>query len=335
MNPLRQLNFDKEIKKAAFIQPGAIGDCVLTLPLAAFVKKNLGLHQIDLIGRTEYTSFYPARTTIDRVRSMELLPMHRLFESPEDFALEDNTRLIQTFFEYDYVISFLGSDYPHFEQNLLFAIHCSHSGEVTMMPMTPTEHVHTAQFHIQEFVKRNPLLECEIADCTKDIYIRPLPTDLSAGTDILNCKKISEQAAICLIHPGSGGMHKCWAAENFVALAKVLRTRSVEPIFLLGPAEQERFSESVQNQFKKNGYVLSGLDLDSVFQVLSCVDYFVGNDSGISHIAGAMGKKTAALFGPTNPIYYRPLGPHVNAIQSDFKTHSQSLFSSILGAFNL
>jgi len=316
MNPLRQLNLDKDVKKAAIIQPGAIGDCVLTLPLAAFLKKTVGFHQIDLIGRTEYAGFYPARTAIDRVRSMESFPMHRLFESTEEFAREDNTRLIHSLCEYEYVISFLGLDNPHFEQNLLFAIHCSHSGEVTMLPMTPTGQAHTAQFHIQEFAKLNPHLECEISDCTKDIYIRPLPADMSAGTDILSRAGISEQASICLIHPGSGGLHKCWPAENFTALAEALRARNVEPVFLLGPAEQERFAESVQNQFKQTGYVLSRLDLGSVFQVLSCVDCFVGNDSGISHIAGAMGKKTIAIFGPTNPTYYHPLGPNATVIQA-------------------
>ncbi len=329
MNPLRQLNLDKNIKKAVIIQPGAIGDCVLTLPLAAFIKKTLGLHQIDLIGHTEYTGFYPTRTAIDRVRSMESLPMHRLFELPDDFAQGDNSRMIHSFYEYEYVISFLGVDNPSFEQNLLFVIHCSHSGEVTMLPMAPTEQIHTAQFYIQEFIKLNPHIECELLDCTKESYIRPLPADLSAGMDILSHHGISEQTSICLIHPGSGGTHKCWPAENFTVLAKSLKVRGVEPIFLFGPAEQERFSEAVKNQFKQAGHIVSGVDLESVFQVLSCVDYVIGNDSGISHIAGAMGKKTAAIFGPTNPTQYRPLGPNVATIQADPQTFQSTAHSAI------
>jgi ADP-heptose:LPS heptosyltransferase len=54
----------------------------------------------------------------------------------------------------------------------------------------------------------------------------------------------------------------------------------------------------------------------------NCADCFIGNDSGISHLAWAMGKKTIALFGPTNPAQYRPLGP--NAMSA---AHCPSLFT--------
>lgn len=319
MNPLRQLRFDKDIKKSAIIHPGAIGDCALTLPLADFLKKTLGFNQIDLIGRTEYTCFYPARTAVDRVRSLESFPMHRLFESPDQFATEDQTQLIHAFAEYEHVISFLGADNPAFEQNLLFTIHTSHSGEVTMLPMTPTGQDHAAQFYIRQFIKHNPDIECDIPDCRNDIYIHPLPTDMIAGMDTLSRIGISEQASVGLIHPGSGSVRKCWSIDKFIALAAELRTRNSEPVFLLGPAEQERFSQSVKERLSDTGPILSGLDLLSVFQVLSCADCMIGNDSGICHIAGAMGKNTQVIFGPTNPAHYRPLGPKVSVIRADLQ----------------
>jgi len=48
-----------------------------------------------------------------------------------------------------------------------------------------------------------------------------------------------------------------------------------------------------------------------VLQVLSCADAFVGNDSGITHLAAAIGLDTLVLFGPTDSKTYRPLGPNV------------------------
>lgn len=42
---------------------------------------------------------------------------------------------------------------------------------------------------------------------------------------------------------------------------------------------------------------------------------FVGNDSGVSHLAAAVGAKTLALFGPTNPALWRPLGENVRIVQ--------------------
>jgi len=51
--------------------------------------------------------------------------------------------------------------------------------------------------------------------------------------------------------------------------------------------------------------------LTQVLGILSCADGFVGNDSGITHLAAAMGVRTLAVFGPTNPAVYRPVGPAV------------------------
>jgi ADP-heptose:LPS heptosyltransferase len=43
---------------------------------------------------------------------------------------------------------------------------------------------------------------------------------------------------------------------------------------------------------------------------------FVGNDTGPSHLAGIIGVPTVALFGPSNPLHWRPLGPAVRVIHS-------------------
>jgi len=82
---------------------------------------------VDWIGRTEYIEFYPGRTAVDRIRSMESIPFHRFFQEEIAFELEDGDPLIAHFSGYEQVISFLGFENPHFEQNLLFTIHCSQS----------------------------------------------------------------------------------------------------------------------------------------------------------------------------------------------------------------
>jgi ADP-heptose:LPS heptosyltransferase len=51
-------------------------------------------------------------------------------------------------------------------------------------------------------------------------------------------------------------------------------------------------------------------------ELLSCADAFLGNDSGITHLAAAMGVKTIAVFGPTNPAIYSPIGPDVTVVAS-------------------
>ena len=60
---------------------------------------------------------------------------------------------------------------------------------------------------------------------------------------------------------------------------------------------------------------LARLSLTEVLQILSSADVFVGNDSGITHLAAAIGTETIALFGPTDSAVYRPLGPGVSVIE--------------------
>jgi ADP-heptose:LPS heptosyltransferase len=57
--------------------------------------------------------------------------------------------------------------------------------------------------------------------------------------------------------------------------------------------------------------------LSDVLAVLSCSRAFLGNDSGITHLAAAVGIRTVAVFGPTNPAIYAPIGPAVTILRSD------------------
>jgi hypothetical protein len=304
-----------DIKKAAILHPGAIGDCILLLPLAKFLKETLGYGLIDLISHAEYTHFYPGRTCINRIRPIESLPLHRLFAAVDEFTVEQKDYLIEAFAGYEYVVSFLGAENGHFEQNLLFTIHCSHSGETTMMPLAGPADEHTSFFYMREFARQNHL-ELPVQSPLTNTWISALPQDMVAGTDILSQCGIGEQNPVCLIHPGSGSGGKCWPLDHFRVITELVLRQHLKPVFLLGPAEMERLSEQDKQKIQNAAPLLSGLNLENVLSVLSCTDCFLGNDSGISHLAGAMGKKTIVLFGPTNPAQYRPLGPNVYVVQT-------------------
>ena len=85
----------------------------------------------------------------------------------------------------------------------------------------------------------------------------------------------------------------------------------------MGPAESERWTEAQRRGLEQAFPVLEGLPLGSILAVLSLANGFVGNDSGISHLAGAMGVRSFAAFGPTNPQVYHPLGERVEILHAD------------------
>ncbi len=304
----------RENSKAAIIHPGAVGDCALSLPLADFFKNVIGVEQVDMIARADYTHFYPQRTGVDRVRPMEALPLHRLFADSSAFEPEQKDSLIQAFSEYEYIVSFLGAGNRDYEQNLIFAAYCTHSAQVCFIEAAGTNQAHIAEFYLNRLAQQLGLEEpADFSIAQK--RITPLATDFQAGKDCLAGFGLDADKPLVLIQPGSGGKEKCWAMENFLQVGNRLKQNGFQAGFLLGPVEEERMTLGQIGQIKDAGAVVRGLNLLGVVQVLSCSDIFLGNDSGISHLAGAMGLKTAAVFGPSEPQMYRPLGPNVETFQ--------------------
>jgi ADP-heptose:LPS heptosyltransferase len=84
---------------------------------------------------------------------------------------------------------------------------------------------------------------------------------------------------------------------------------------VIGEVEQEKWSAGNRQQLKSCAALrdcTTYLDLLDEIQTAGC---FIGNDSGPAHLAGIIGLPTLALFGPTNPTQWRPLGPHVSVLQ--------------------
>lgn len=115
-----------------------------------------------------------------------------------------------------------------------------------------------------------------------------------------------------LIHPGSGSTAKNWPLQAFISLAVELRRKGLKVAFLAGPAEE---AVGIARQLALGGQeVISGLSVGQVARLLSTVKLYVGNDSGITHLAGLVGAATLAIFGPTDPTVWAPLGPRVQVI---------------------
>jgi heptosyltransferase-3 len=94
-----------------------------------------------------------------------------------------------------------------------------------------------------------------------------------------------------------------------VNIAKELLSKELEALFLLGPAEVERLRPAEEAHIHGTAKCMSHLSLTQVVGLLSCADAFIGNDSGVTQLAAGMGLRTFAMFGPTDPALYRPIGP--------------------------
>ena len=97
----------KETQRGVILQPGALGDCILTLPLVRIMKDKLGLGGVDMIGHTDYIGIFPERSHVDGIHSMDSAELHRMFVEPTKFHLADWDPLINVFSDYSWIVSFL------------------------------------------------------------------------------------------------------------------------------------------------------------------------------------------------------------------------------------
>ena len=117
---------------------------------------------------------------------------------------------------------------------------------------------------------------------------------------------------VLVIHPGSGGKRKRWEVNGFRTVTRWWREkRHNQVLILLGPAEEQE--EALWRQF---GKVEKDLSLLQVAALLSRATAYIGNDSGVSHLAGAVGARGVVLFGPTCPQRWRPLGGSLSVLQN-------------------
>jgi heptosyltransferase II len=117
-----------------------------------------------------------------------------------------------------------------------------------------------------------------------------------------------DKRRIVALAPGAVGPGKAWPVEHYAALAKIFAEDGYAVWVLGGPNETAlaaRIMASAGNGVRD----LTGGELRSAVVALAAADAAVANDSGLMHIAAAIGTPTVAIFGPSSPTHWAPLNP--------------------------
>ncbi len=118
-----------------------------------------------------------------------------------------------------------------------------------------------------------------------------------------------------VFHPSSGSPRKNWPTRRFQELGLRLKRENRPFVWIEGEADREVMAslEPIADPVARD------LPLRVLASLLALSRGFVGNDSGVTHLAAAVKARTIALFGPTDPKVWAPRGPsvHVLAYGSD------------------
>ena len=113
-----------------------------------------------------------------------------------------------------------------------------------------------------------------------------------------------EDRRIALIHPAAAFATKQWATENFARVAEYVAERGLAPVAVVGPHEKAVL-ESLLAESSVH-VVTFDLSLPEVTALAARSQLFVGNDSGIAHIAAAVATPSVVIFGSSNIAHWRP-----------------------------
>jgi heptosyltransferase-3 len=108
-----------------------------------------------------------------------------------------------------------------------------------------------------------------------------------------------------LLHPAAAFETKRWATENFARIAETLAARGLQTIAVVAPHEAAINAALVANSAAPV-ITFSDISLPLVTALAARASLFVGNDSGLAHIAAAVGTPSVVIFGSSNVAHWRP-----------------------------
>ncbi|MFZ2447040.1 MAG: glycosyltransferase family 9 protein [Syntrophobacteraceae bacterium] len=169
--------------------------------------------------------------------------------------------------------------------------------------------------------------------------ICPAASDIAAAERLLEDHGMGANSRPVLLHPGSGGKKKVWPLKNWRDLPHWVRNGLSLPVILsVGPADgclddflrevlpdrrhqldrgpaDECLEDFLRGQAGTGIPVVSGLSLVRLAAVLSRCGLYIGSDSGVSHLAAAVGTPTVVIFGPTDPDVWAPRAETVRVVR--------------------
>lgn len=283
------------------IRFGGLGDLLAAFPSIYLLRKTIPQCSITLICREEYGVVLNKTHLVDEVLSVGdpyLAPLFRSHPYADEAFIrwQDKFSLILGWMQ--------GKKSAMMEENL----RSSGRRKCRFFVFEPDMQQPISQFFFQktgEFLSDERKSIPSFSECTA------LPLDLNqkrSGLRLLGEKEVKEGDEIVIIHPGSGSERKCWPVENFFKIMDRFSQRRMRGVLVTGEAEQRIERELEREEFPRNWLWLKNAALLKLAGLLSCSSYYLGNDSGVTHLASACGTKGLALFRKDLEPIWRPYG---------------------------
>jgi ADP-heptose:LPS heptosyltransferase len=280
--------------KILIIHSGGIGDLFLALPAMRLFRQAFSRATLELMGHPERLAVVAYDLKAEGIHSVDQAGMAYFYL--EDASLPPH--LCGFFSSLGLVLAFSRKSGQVLSKNLEEA----GVGRVITLPSFPPEGL---KVHVSDYLVTS-LRKVGIEGEAPDHPLHLSEEALNFSRDYWGRSGLKENERILAIHPGSGSPAKNWSPSHFAGVADWAAGRA-RVLLISGPAQDG--VEEVRGFLKKAVPLIAGnLSLVQLAAVLRKCAAYLGNDSGITHLASSLGLATVALFGPTDPEVWGPRG---------------------------
>ena len=278
--------------KILIIRGGAIGDFILTLPVLAALRERFPEARLEVLGYPHIARLALAGGLVDEVRSIDAGPLAGFFA--RNGTLDP---ILQDYFAgFAIIISYLYDPDQIFQANVA---RCS-KAQFIAGPHRPDEQVN---LHATQVFLR-PLERLAIFDAD------PAPR--------LRLTSTTPPDAALALHPGSGSERKNWPEAKWAELLQALVGTTPWPLLIVsGEAEQARLPGLIKALPKPRLLMARNLPLPELARRLTGCVAFIGHDSGITHLAAAVGLPLLVLWGESAEHIWRPRGETMTTLRDE------------------
>ena len=281
------------------IRGGAIGDFVLTLPAISLLRGGFPKARIEILGYKHIAALAEGRFYAEATRSIEYSALAGFFGNGTDLL----PGLCDYFHSFDLVVSYLFDPDGHFHHNL------QRCGVEEVLACSPR--ICGGEHAARQLARPLEELGLSLRDPAATLY--PSASDQKFAAHF--CQRIGRP--IVALHPGSGSKSKNWPISKWTELAEAILVggRAASLLFIGGEADQEKMN-ALRLMSGDAVHLAENLPLPILAAILEQCAVFVGHDSGISHIAAAIGTPSVLLFGPTDPDVWAPANRDVRVLRA-------------------
>jgi ADP-heptose:LPS heptosyltransferase len=275
--------------KTLAIFPGALGDFICFLPALGRLSTFGPIH---LLAKPEFRELLPSWITVEWIERREMA-LAFVESADPDPALREFLK------PFGAIYSWMGGADANYRRNLRAAS----TAAVSCFPFRPK----TTRVHISDYY-----LSCvgETRAGGVPSLLFPAPEAVVWAQEYWSRRGLDGQEVLG-VAPGSGAKEKNWPVERFKKVIEWWRRERGEAIVFTGPVEED---SGLAGRFRQELPHLRGAQLGRLAALLARCSLYTGNDSGLTHLAAALGVRTLAIFGPTNPVEWRPRGANVNVL---------------------